>query len=67
MTPVRRAALRLEMAEGRVQALACIGEPDLAKSEEATLVLEMERISFRNELERATGCNAETIRRALAL
>lgn len=67
MTPVRRAALKVEMAEGRVQALRSSVSPDPVMCEEATMTLEGERAALRLAVEAATGCDVATLRRALNL
>lgn len=67
MTPCRRAALAVEMAEGRLQQLRQSERPDPDEVEAATMTLEGARSTFHMALEAATGCDTRTLARTLTL
>jgi hypothetical protein len=66
VSPVRAAALRLEMAEGRVQAIRQ-GGVDTSGLDEALFDLESQRNAFRLALGDATGLDPGSVARLLAL
>lgn len=68
LTDVRRAALRLEMADGRVQSIAHGTTADHAKAiDQARFDRDSERNAFRLALQDATGLDPDAIARLLAL
>jgi hypothetical protein len=68
LTDLRRAAVRLEMADGRVQSLAHGTTADHANAiEQARFDRESERNAFRLALTEATGLSPDDIARLLAL
>lgn len=67
LSGVRRAALRLEMAEGRVQAIRQAATHDSVDLEQAVFNRDGEREAFRLALRDATGCDPSTLARMLAL
>jgi hypothetical protein len=67
VTPVRKAALRLEMAEGRVQAITTGRGGDPAVLDEAVFDRDSERNRFHEALREAAGMDPQTIARILAL
>lgn len=67
LSDVRRKALRLEMAEGRVQAIRQAHTHDSVDLEQAVMCRDGEREAFRLALHQATGVDPQTIARMLAL
>ena len=68
LTDLRRAAVRLEMADGRVQSIAHGTTSDHAAAiEQARFDRESERNAFRLALTEATGLSPDDIARLLAL
>lgn len=65
MTPVRAAALRLEMAEGHVHAI--INDASTSDQEDAVLTRDYCRELLHEEVRKATGMDAVSLARALAL
>lgn len=66
LTDLRRVALRLEMADGRIHSLTH-GSGDPADIEQARFDRESERNAFRLALTEATGLDPDSIARLLAL
>jgi len=66
MSPVAKAALRLEMAEGLVQAIAH-GSSDASKMEEAIFVRDSYRNLLHEAVREATGYDPKSLARVLAL
>ena len=65
MTPVRNAALRVEMAQGRVNAITSGGSVDRSTLEDAIFDRDSERNRLRIEVEKATGMPPADLVRAL--
>lgn len=67
LSPIRRAALRLEMAEGRVNAIASGGPVDQASLADAIFDRDSERNAFRLALHEATQMDPAALARLLAI
>src|SRR3546814_2757676 len=65
LTDVKRAALRLEMADGRIHSLTH-GSGDPSDIEKARFDRESERNAFRLALQDATGLDPDSVARLLA-
>lgn len=67
LTDVRRAALRLEMADGRIHSLTHGGSGNASDIEQARFDRDSERNAFRLALADATGLDPDSIARLLSL
>lgn len=67
LSPMRLAALRLEMAEGRVQAIASGGAVDQRQLEEAIFDRDSQRNAFRLSVQATTQMDASALARLLAI
>lgn len=67
LTDIRRAALRLEMADGRIHSITHGGSGVPSEIEEARFDRDSERNAFRLALTEATGLDPDAIARLLAL
>lgn len=67
LTDIRRAALRLEMAVGRVHSITHGGSGDASEIEQAIFDRDSERNAFRAALADLTGIEANELARLIAL